>query len=229
MFLPKLNIKTGKRAIIFFTLPEWNFAKNYLKLQNSSSFLNINLKYDERGIIAGPLIGAPVLSFLLELLKTLGIEEIIGVGWAGKFKEASLDLGDIFLPVKAYSLEGVSRFYYPTKSVFSPDKGFLKKLEEELKKEHLFYRKGNIVSVDAPMRFEKDKNLIKKFNQKVFAMDMETSAFFSVSSSLQIKGVVLHFIIDEIGETIVKRPEKIIREKRKKLIKIIERFLNYEF
>ncbi|WP_038057266.1 hypothetical protein [Thermodesulfobacterium hydrogeniphilum] len=229
MFLPKLDLKTGSRAIIFFTMPEWNFAKTFLNFKNSYTFLNINLKYDEKSLIAGPIIGAPLLSIFLEILKNLGIKEIIAMGWAGKFKSSSLKIGDLFLPIKAYSLEGTSKFYFTNKKVFLPDKEITEKLKKELKNIELCFKKGSIISVDAPVRFEKNRDLIQKWDQKVEAMDMETSALFSIGSSLQIKICVLHFIIDEIGKFLNLRSEKMIKEKREKLLKIWRRFLNYEF
>ena len=38
MFLPKLKIKTGSRAVLFFTLPEWNYAKEKIFKAVKSAF-----------------------------------------------------------------------------------------------------------------------------------------------------------------------------------------------
>lgn len=226
MFLPRLKIKTGKRAIIFFTLPELNYAKDIIT-GKSVSFLNLQLKYNEKALILGPVMGAPFLSIVLEILKSLEIEEIIGMGWAGK-TSFRLERGDLLLPVKAYAIEGVSKLYFPKKRLFYPDKDFLKKIEDEMIKRKIPFKKGNILSVDTPFIFERKKELLKKWESKVEALDMETSALFSVSKSLQIKVMALHFIIDEVGKFFEKRPENEIKAKRQRVLKILKDFLEYK-
>ncbi|PMP95052.1 MAG: hypothetical protein C0169_05785 [Thermodesulfobacterium geofontis] len=226
MFLPKLKIKPGKRAIIFFTLPELNYAKNIITGKNAS-FLNLRIKYNEKALILGPVMGAPLLSIVLEVLKSLEIEEIIGMGWAGKMT-SKLESGDLFLPIKAYAIEGVSKFYFPKKRTFHPDKDFFKKIEDEIIKRKIFFKKGNILSVDTPFIFEREKELFKKWEGIVEALDMETSALFSVGESLQMKVMALHFITDEVGKFFEKRPEEEIRIKRQKVFEILKDFLDYK-
>lgn len=226
MFLPILKIKTGKRAIIFFTLPEWNYAKEKIISGKSVNFLNLRIKYNEKSLILGPVMGASSLSIVLEVLKSLGIEEIIGIGWAGKMS-FKINRGDLFLPVKAYTMEGVSKFYFPKKRVFYPDKNLFKKLEKEMIKREISFKKGNILSVDAPFIFERKKEFSEKWRKKAEALDMETSALFSISKSLQIKVIALHFIIDEVGEFFKKRPEE-IKIIRQKLFEILKEFLDYK-
>lgn len=226
MFLPKLKIKTGFRAVLFFTLPEWNYAKEKIFMEKNINFLNLQIKYNEKALILGPLIGAPFLSIILEILKSLGIKEIIGIGWAGKIN-FRLNLGDLFLPIKAYSLEGVSKFYFPKKKVFFPDKNLLEKIKNKIEEKKLQIKKGNILSVDAPFVFEKEKEYIKKWKKRVEALDMETSAFFSVSESLQLKVIALHFIIDEVGKFFQKKPER-LKIKRERIFELLKEFLEYK-
>jgi purine-nucleoside phosphorylase len=227
MFLPKIKIKTGKRGIIFFTLPEWNHAKEKILTGKKVSFLNLQIKYNEKSLILGPVIGASFLSIILEVLKSLGIEEIIGVGWAGKLS-FKVNRGDLFLPFKAYAKEGVSKFYIPKKRVFNPDRALFKKIEKEIIKRGISFKKGSIISVDAPFVFERKKNLLEKWKNKIEALDMETSALFSIGKSLQIKVMALHFIIDEVGKIFKKRPEEEIKIKRQKVFEILKDFLDYK-
>jgi len=227
MFLPKLKIKTGKRSVIFFTLPEWNHAKEKILTGKNVSFLNLQIRYNERSLILGPVIGASFLSIILEVLKSLGIEEIIGIGWAGKLS-FKVNRGDLFLPLKAYTKEGVSKFYIPKKRVFYPDKALFKKIEKEMIKREISFKKGNIISVDAPFVFEIKKELLEKWKNEAETLDMETSALFSIGKSLQIKVMALHFIIDEVGKFFNKRPEEEIKIKRQKVFKILKDFLDYK-
>lgn len=226
MFLPKLKIETGSRAVIFFTLPEWNYAENRLSMTKKISFLNFKIKYNERALILGPLIGASQLGIALEILNSLGIKEVIGLGWAGKIN-SKLTEGDLFLPIKAYSLEGVSKFYFPKKKIFFPDKIILKKIENEIIK-RLSFKKGKILSIDAPFVFEREKMYLYKWKNKVDAIDMETSTLFSVGSSLQIKTIALHFITDNIEKISNRRPEEKIKTKREKIFEVLKEFLEYK-
>jgi uridine phosphorylase len=227
MFLPKLKIKTGKRSVIFFTLPEWNHAKEKILTGKNASFLNLQIKYNEKSLILGPVIGASFLSIILEVLKSLGIEEIIGVGWAGKLS-FKINRGDLFLPLKAYAKEGVSNFYIPKKRVFNPDRALFKKIEKEMVKRNINFKEGSIISVDAPFVFEGKKVYLEKWRKKIEALDMETSALFSIGKSLQIKVMALHFIIDEVGKFFKKRPEEEIKIKRQKVFEILKDFLDYK-
>lgn len=224
MLLPKLKITPGPRAIIFFTLPEWNKAKEKFSMVKKENFLNVQFKYNDKGVILGPLIGAPFLGIILEILKILKIKEIIGFGWAGKLNP-KVNIGDLIVPVKAYSLEGTSKMYFPKKKVFYPDKELLLKIEKKLKQKNIEYKKGKIISVDAPFIFEKKKEFFEKWNRKVEAMDMETSALFSLSKSLQMKSLVLHFITDEIGKIYYKKPENKISLKREAIWEVLKEFL----
>ena len=226
MFLPDLKIKTGSRAVIFFTLPEWNYAKNKLFMNKKVGFLNLKIRYNKKALILGPLIGAPLVGIVMEVLKSLEIKEIIGVGWAGKVNPRLIK-GDLFLPTKAYSLEGVSRFYFPKKRVFYPDRNIFEKVEKEIAK-RISFKKGEILSVDVPFIFEKEKMHLYKWKNKIEAIDMETSALFSVAHSLQMKVMALHFITDEVGIFSRERPEEEIKIKREKVFEVLEDFLDYK-
>lgn len=226
MFLPKLKIKTGKRSVIFFTLPEWNHAKEKILTGKNASFLNLQIKYNEKSLILGPVIGAPFLSIVLEVLKSLGIEEIIGIGWAGKLS-FKINRGDLFLPLKAYTKEGTSKFYFPKKRVFNPNKTLFERIEKEMIKRSINFKKGSIISVDAPFVFERKAYLEKRRN-RIEALDMETSALFSIGISLQIKVMALHFIIDEVGKFFKERPEEEIKIKRQKVFELLKDFLDYK-
>ncbi|RKX59280.1 MAG: hypothetical protein DRP29_04940 [Thermodesulfobacteriota bacterium] len=227
MFYPPLKIQTGKRAIICFTLPEWNFLNKNLFFERGLTWLNIKIKYNSDAIILGPLIGAPIVAMVLELLSNLGIKEILGIGWAGKIN-TKLNLGDLLLPQKAYSLEGVSKLYFPSKKVFFPNEKLLNIIEKEMNKQFINYKKGNILSTDVPFKIEKNKGFLEKWKKKINAIDMETSALFSVGNALNLKVVNICFITDEIGKTTYRKPEEKIMEIRKKLLKLLEKFVSYK-
>lgn len=228
MFLPRLNLKTGSKGIIFFTLPEWNWAKSVFSFEKNFSFLNVKIKYDTRGLICGPVLGAPMLGILMEVLKRLGISQLIGMGWVAKIGQ-KVRIEDLFIPCKAYSLEGTTKMCFRNKRVFFPEKELYQWLTNKLKDRKIDYKSGNILSIDAPFIFEKNEQIIKKWENKVDCVDMETSCFFSLGEFLNIRTVALHFITDEIGSFKHTRSEEKIRKYRQNLIDIISDFFGYEF
>lgn len=177
----------------------------------------------------GPLFSAPQISFLLEILKEKGLQEILALGWAGKLPSSPLQLGDLFLPIRALSLEGTSRFYYKRKKIFSLNKNIRKRIQEGLLNFGLIYKSGDIVSVDVPWRVEKSLNMFNFYLSKGWALDMETSALYAVSRFLGLKAVMLTLITDEIGRSISKRPEDLLQDKREKLLYFMEDFLERGF
>jgi len=218
MFLPKLKLPKVKRAGIFLPLPEWRYAERFFNLKKKTSFLNIQIRYSEKFLIAGPLIGASMVPLLLKAFKDVGIEEVLVLGWAGAFKKELL--GEIFLPEKALSKEGTSRFF-SKKRIFTPDSEVFNKLIDLLKRQNIKFYTGKILSTDVSLCFFPEK--IKSIPKNVLAMDMETSAFFCVGEHLRLRVVVLHFIIDTAGNWLNKRPE--IKRKREKVFYAIKNFL----
>lgn len=227
MFLPDLNLRTGPKGIIFFTLPDWNWARNVFFLEKSYSFLNIKIRYDTQGLICGPVLGAPMLGILMEVLKKLGIEKIIGIGWVAKIGQ-NVEIEDLFIPCKAYSLEGTTKMYFGNKRVFFPDRKLYIWLTSKLKETKIEYKRGNLLSVDAPFIFEKHEQIINKWKQKVECMDMETSCLFGLGKFLKIQTVALHFVVDEVGVFKNIRSEEKIKNYRKFLEKILKEFLQNE-
>lgn len=227
MFLPSLTFKTGYKGIIFFTLPEWNWAKDFFSLEKSFTFLNVKIKYDKNGLICGPVLGAPLLGILMESFKKLGIKQIIGVGWVGKIGQ-KVQIEDLFFPYKAYSLEGTTKMYFPKRKVFFPDKELYRFLKQRLKEGKISYKPGKILSVDAPFIFEKNEQIINKWKQKVECIDMETSCLFGLGEFLKIKTAALHFVIDEVGIFKNTRFEEKIKIYRKAVGKILKEFLYHE-
>lgn len=224
-YLPK--IQTGKRAILALVLPEGIFLQKNLNWKKSFKWLNFNISYNEKALLLTPVLGAPALALALELLKQMEIEEIIALGWVGKISK-KLNIGDFFLPKKAYSLEGTSKIYQKSKRCFFPENEFLKKFKNLLKQEGINFKEGSLLSTDAPWVLERSFNFFKKWLNKVEAMDMETSAFFAVCKTLGLKGVALHLVSDEVGKISKKEASNILCEKRKKLIGLWESFLNQE-
>ncbi|MGC9141971.1 MAG: hypothetical protein ACP5IN_06450 [Caldimicrobium sp.] len=226
MFLPSINFSEVKRAVLFSPIPEWNyFSKGFPSLK-ITNWLNINFRELKKGIlICGPLLSSPILAILMETLKEKGLKEILFIGWAGKNPYGDLEVGELFIPQKAYSLEGTSKFYYKKKKVFTPQKDFFFKIKKTLTNYEIPFKTGNILTVDVPHIVEKKLKEFKLFFKKAQAMDMETSALYAISFYYNIKALSLLFITDEIGKTFSFRPESKLKLLREKLLSFLRDFI----
>jgi len=232
MFLPAFqkDIEKYKKALIIFTLPELNAFSRFFRLKKAFSWLNLEFyPLEDKFIVIGPVFSAPVLGFVMKLLSIAKIEKVLGLGWAGATK--NLPIPSIFLPEKALSFEGVSNMLYTnnispfeTLNTFSPDEIMLNNLKKMLF--NIPYTQGKILSTDYPFFFEDlaKKNLLSIEYPEIIAIDMETSALFSLSKHFGIKACAIHFLIDRVGENSFTIPAE-IKNLRKKLFPQIKKFL----
>ncbi len=226
MYLPPPKIGFCERAIFFFPMPEWMYFSKAIKGEENFRWLNVHFKRVFRGaFIIGPLFSSPQVAFILEVLKEKGLREVLSFGWAGKTLESPLKLGDLFIPIKILSLEGTSRAYFSGKRVFKPDILRLKETERRFLDLGLSYKKGALLSVDAPWILERNPLKYQRILSKVLACDMETSAFLGVSEFYRISALSLLFITDQIGQLSSLRPERVFSKIREKLLKYFLDFL----
>lgn len=226
MFLPSVKFSEINKAVLFAPIPEWKYFSTKFQFLNSTTWLNINFIEVTKGVLfCGPFLSSPVVALLIEILQEKGLKEILFIGWAGKSPYGSLEVGDLFLPIKAYSLEGSSSFYFKKKKTFYPEKNYLFKIKKSFKKYKILFKSGNILTVDVPQIVEKKINDFKLLLNKVQAMDMETSALYAVSSYYGIKALSLLFITDEIGKTSTKRPETKLNLLRINLLNFLRDFI----
>lgn len=226
MFLPSVNLPTIKKVIIFSPLPEWRYFSAKFKEKKRFRWLNIDFKLvSSHGLICGPVLSSPILALLIEFLKEKGLKELLFLGWAGKSPYSSLEIGSLFLPERAQSLEGTSKFYFKRKRIFKPEKTFLQQMKDLFKKFKIPFEKGSILTVDAPKQVEENLNHFRLFLMRNQAMDMETSTLYALSYYYQIRALALHFITDEIGKTSFMRPESNIKILREKLITVLRTFI----
>lgn len=123
--------------------------------------------------------GAPQAVDTLEILAALGVKRVISVGMCGGFSP-EVALGDILTPPKAFVEEGTSLHYYTSIAHAAPDPVLWQRLCAIPGSKAL-----PIVSTDAVYRqtFYKEQRWRE---QGAVAVDMETSALFSVGVYLGI-------------------------------------------
>lgn len=123
--------------------------------------------------------GAPQAVDTLEILAALGVRRVYSVGMCGGFSD-QVRVGDILVPPQAMVEEGTSLHYYPAISEARPDPALFHTLSAIPGAKQL-----PIVSCDAVYRQTFFKERLWR-RQGAVAVDMETSALFSVGAYLGI-------------------------------------------
>ena len=148
--------------------------------------------------LVGPFVGAPYAVMILESLVAGGVRKVICFGWCGAISP-EIGIGDILVPTAAIIDEGTSRHYFNNKKFAPrPSESLVKLITAALRQKGLSYHEGTIWSTDAIFRETKDK--VRKYQaQKVLAVEMETSALFTVANYRVIDLAVILVVSDELS------------------------------
>jgi purine-nucleoside phosphorylase len=150
--------------------------------------------------LAGPSVGAPHTTMVLEQLCAYGATEIIFMGWCGSLVP-DLPVGALLVPEKAVIDEGVSRHYpLPGKEAAEfclPDEKLANALALAAEQGKSPVLRGPVWTTDAPFRETPSK--IAAFAAKgAVAVDMETSALFTVARFLSVRLAALLVVSDTL-------------------------------
>lgn len=149
--------------------------------------------------IAGPFMGAPYAVMIMETLIKWGVKKFIFTGWCGSISE-SLKIGSILIPDSALIDEGISRHYtYDSSnaSISYPDSNFSEIILKKAEANGLKPYDGKIWTTDSPYMETPEK--VALFRDKgAVAVDMETSAFFSVAKKRGVAASSILVVSDEL-------------------------------
>jgi nucleoside phosphorylase len=129
--------------------------------------------------LAGPLIGAPQAAMVLETLIAWGAQRLVFMGWCGTLT-AEAGVGDIVIPASAWIDEGTSRHYLPGRRVCTPSESLARTLSDLLRRSGPDAHRGRVWTTDAVFR-ETPGKVVNRRQRGAMAVDMETSALFSVA------------------------------------------------
>jgi len=148
--------------------------------------------------IVGPLVGAPYAAIILETLIAGGVAKIIFWGWCGAVSD-KVKIGDIVVPDGAIIDEGTSRHYGADfASVAEPSNEITKKIKDALTPHRLDFHEGTVCTTDAI--FRETRAAVERFqSQGVLAVEMETSALFTVGKYHAVKVGALLVVSDELA------------------------------
>lgn len=153
-------------------------------------------------------VGAPAAAALVEELAEYGFTRLWCVGAAGH-PAAEIpsrhDVGDMIVVRDALSYEGTSAHYAPGSSVFNGDPGMADALAEALaaRAERVFV--GRAATTDAIYR-ETPRFLADVIDRGAVALDMESSAVFSVAAALGLAAAsafVITDLVPVVGEWVI--------------------------
>lgn len=176
-----------------FRLIKANFATPKVKPFFTSTLITPE-GCDKGTCVAGPFIGAPYATMLLESLIAKGARKIFVIGWCGAVTD-QLKVGDIILPDKAIVDEGTSANYKILDKklpVSTPDQMLTAQLSDHLIAKDIKCQKTTIWTTDAIYR--ETKNKVAYFRDLgAQAVEMECSALFSVAQyrNVQIAGLLI--------------------------------------
>lgn len=160
--------------------------------------------------IASPMLGAPQAILTLEKLIVLGVRRVLALGWCGSLQH-DVRIGDVVIPTGALSEEGTSA-HYPLSdgSPPGPSHDLLHTLGRVLMGPEgadpegfqngngLRMHRGRVWSIDAPYR-ETIQKVLQYQREGILAVDMETSALFTVARyrAIELAGILV--VSDELS------------------------------
>lgn len=147
--------------------------------------------------LVGPAVGAPQAVMVTEKLIALGVREILAVGWCGSLQRNAA-IGDIVIPVGAVCDEGTSAHYPLEHPPPGPSLELVTPLREALRTGGFKIHEGMVWTTDAPYRETAGK--VADYQQSgVLAVDMETSALFTLAAYRAIRLAVLLVVSDDLS------------------------------
>jgi uridine phosphorylase len=196
----KLDV-TPQALVVFspldlkLVLSHFSVVSGSIKNINFSSLHTIQIK-DKTFTLAGPAIGAPVATMVLEVLICFGAYQIIALGSCGSLNK-KFRIGNFIIPEKAFSDEGVSSHYPLKGKKVKPSKRIFQGLKSICQSQSQIWVPGKVWTTDALFRETPQK--IKKFQQKqAIAVEMELSAFFKVGNFYGVEVGALLVVSDEL-------------------------------
>jgi uridine phosphorylase len=144
-------------------------------------------------------VGAPYAVLILEKLIVLGAKKILFWGWCGSLQEG-FGVGDFLIPEHGMIGEGTSPYYLSSHSRrYSSSAARISKVIEKACVDYpVPFQTGTVWSTDAPYR-ETSQQIASLKKKGVMAVDMESSALFTVSRFRQVETGALLVVSDELA------------------------------
>lgn len=149
-----------------------------------------------RVAIERPTIGSPAAAISLEEAAAMGARTVVAFGACGSLVP-DLRIGSVVIPTRAYADEGTS-VHYGGSRWSRPDAAMVDGLRTSCRRHRMAFREGGVWTTDAPYRESRSKARSLSA-QGVIAVDMETSAIFTVARDRGLRAAVIFVVSDELA------------------------------
>lgn len=148
--------------------------------------------------MVGPMLGAPYATIIIETLIAWGASKIVFFGWCGAVSDR-VAIGDLIVPDRAIIEEGTSKHYGADERLAAtPSTHIVEQTKRVLNRNNIDFHEGAVWTTDALFRETREK--IGFFQSKhVLAVEMETSALFTVGGYRSVAVGALLVVSDELA------------------------------
>jgi uridine phosphorylase len=161
-------------------------------LNNATLLVSKNMQV----CIAGPSLGAPAASLVMEKLIALGVKSFTLFSCCGAV-DCSYHIGDVVIATAGISGEGVSVYYGGTELTMVSEKQ-TECLRKFLQRNDYVWKEGPVWSTDAPYREKRSELTRLHAKYGVVGVDMEFSALCSVATFRGVDLCALFVVSDEL-------------------------------
>lgn len=191
-----------KTAFMIFTQPDLDFLVRRLgKSLRKTHALYLSNVYEGPGeqtpAVVGPLLGAPQSVMVLERLIALGVRNIVALGWCGSV-QPHVKIADLVMPTGAVSEEGTSTHYPIDTATPGPSPELFSWITDKLADCSPPIHTGLVWTTDAPFRETRSK-ILEHQGRGVLAVEMETSALFTVARFRQVDLASAMVVSDDLS------------------------------
>lgn len=149
--------------------------------------------------LAGPFVGAPAAVMALETLAAWGVRALLFFGWCGAI-DPRVAVGDILVPSAALVDEGTSRHYGVALGERArPAASWSARVADALRDRGLACHDGPVWTTDAIFR-ETPAKVAHFRSQQALAVEMETSALFSVAAYRSVAAAAVLVVSDSLAQ-----------------------------
>ncbi|MBO67263.1 MAG: hypothetical protein CL398_03030 [Acidiferrobacteraceae bacterium] len=151
--------------------------------------------YQNRRIMFCCAYGAPRAIEPVHICGIMGTPIVVQIGSCGALQK-HIKTGDIVIPDLAHIGEGASEYYGQHRQSI-PDLALTGKARTEIMNKGITTHTGSHLTTSA--LFQQDLETIKRWNKEGYlAVDMETSAVFSVAQYFKMRAASMLFVWDEL-------------------------------
>ncbi|MFQ5561234.1 MAG: nucleoside phosphorylase [Nitrospinota bacterium] len=201
LFKAKENVSLPRLPPLCIMIPVPFILARFCKskaIEKSSTFdfVTISVLKNSDRFVAGPFVGAPAAALVMERLILRGVRQFVLLGTCGSL-DKEIGIGDIVVPTRGESEEGVSSLYGFPKAPPKPDPMLRASLVAASKTCPGHIHESGIWSTDAP--YMETKKKVASYQAKgMGVVDMETTGLLSVAKKRAVRFASVLIVSDRL-------------------------------